>query len=232
MDSELATPRVSGRRRAGPPPPLRRGGGLPVPKLAAAAVALVGVLTVLAGGLQATVFATPAVSRATLTSAQQPVITTAVGLLGLDGPRLQVDVTDTGRRPVFIGIGRATDVDAYLARVSRDEVKGHDADGTLLIDRLGDEPSLPDPASADVWVASVRGRGSAALTWPDAPGQWRLLVASDGTARAPDTLKLTWSGREVHSVAPALIAIGLVLTVAGLITLVMLSSRSRLESDK
>jgi len=202
-----------------------------VARLAAALIAVVGVLLVVAGGLQATVFASSAVTRAELIAPRQSVITTAVGLLGLEGPRVQVDVTDGGRRQVFIGIGRAGDVDAYLAQVSRLEVTGQDGDGGLLTKQIGSQPSLPDPAGVDIWVTSVRGTGTANLAWPDAPGQWRLVVATDGAAKAPDDLRLTWSGREVHSVAPTLIAIGLVLVVVGLITVIMLGSRARLAGD-
>jgi hypothetical protein len=231
MNSELAPAPASGRRRAASPAAKRGLRRWPIPKLAAATVALVGGLLVAAGGLQATVFAPSSVSQATLLSPRQSVITTAVGLLGLEGPRVQVDATDRSRRPVFIGIGRATDVDAYLAKVDRLEVTGQDGEGGLLTKRVGTEPSLPDPAGVDIWVVSVRGTGTANLAWPDAPGQWRILVATDGSARAPDSLKLTWSGREVQNIAPALIAIGLVLLVGGLITLVMLGSRAGLEGD-
>jgi hypothetical protein len=231
MDSELASAPAAGRRRAALTAPSRGPRGWPIPKLIAAAVVLIGAALLLVGGLRATVFASSEVSRATLASAGQPVITTAVGVLGLDGPRVQVDVSDSNRRAVFVGIGRAADVDAYLAQASRLQVIGHNQDGTLLTRRIGSQPSLPDPASVDIWVVSVRGQGAANLAWPDAPGQWRLVVATDGTARAPDDVRLTWSGREVHSAAPALIAVGLVLLVGGLITLVMLASRARLDGD-
>ena len=228
MDSELAQVPVSGRRRAASPASPRIWRRWSVPKLTAALISLAGVLLMVVGGLQATVFAPAAVSPAVLTSPRQSVITTAVGVLDLDGPRAQVDVTDSGR-PVFIGIGRAADVDAYLAQAARLEIIGHDDDGRLLTKRIGSQPALPDPAGVDIWAVSVRGTGSANLVWPQAPGQWRLVVATDGAAPAPATLKLTWSGREVHSAAPALIAVGLVLAGAGLITLMMLASRARLD---
>jgi hypothetical protein len=200
-----------------------------MPKLVAAAVALVGGLLVLAGALAATTFAPATVTEATLVSPGRPVITTAVGVLGLEGPRVEVEATaGSTRRPVFVGIGRARDVDAYLARVARLEVTG-DSDGKLLTERVGTEATLPDPAAADVWVVSARGPGAAGVAWPDAPGQWRLVVATDGAAPAAGKLSLTWSGRERHTAAPALISVGLVLVVAGLITLVMLSSRASLE---
>ena len=229
MNSELASAPVSGRRRAA-----RRSAAprrWPWPRLLAAVIALAGIVVLVIGGLQATVFAPSATTRATLTGTAEPVITTAVGALGLQGPRVRVDVTDADRRPVFVGIGRAADVDAYLAQVARREVNGQDGEGALLTRRLGNEPALSDPAEVDVWVTTVRGAGSANLVWPNAPGQWRLVVATDGTAKAPSSLSLTWSGRELHSSAPALIAIGLVLAVAGFIALVILRPRSKPDAQ-
>jgi len=235
MESELAPAPPSRRRRAAAPGSKDARTSLlskrSAPKLVAAAIALLGAALVVIGGLQATRFAPSSITRASLSSPGQPVVTTAVGVLGLAGPRVQVDVSDSSRRAVFIGIGRAADVDAYLGQVSRLQVIGHDGDGTLLTRRAGTQPSLPNPAGVDVWVVSVRGQGTANLAWPDAPGQWRLVVATDGSAAAPDSVRLTWSGREVHSSAPALIAIGLVLAVGGVITILVLASRARLDGD-
>jgi hypothetical protein len=230
MNPDLAPVPASGRRRAAATSNADRR-RWSIPQLAAVAVAVIGGLLVLAGGLRASVFAPSAITEASLASPDQPVITSAVGLLGLNGPRVEVSAVEGGRRPVFVGIGRAADVDSYLAQVSRLEVTGQDGDGKLLTARIGNQPTLPDPAGADVWVVSVRGAGTANLTWPDAPGQWRMVVATDGSAPAPDDVTLTWSGRKVRSAAPALIAIGLLLAVAGLITSVMLTSRARLDGD-
>ena len=227
MSNDTAPVPLSRRRRAAPPP--RRVSLLPTPRVIAVVVVLFGALMVVAGGLRATVFAPSSVVTAAGARPGQPVVSTAVGLLRLGGPRVRVDVTDSARRPVFVGVGRAGDVEAYLAKVSRSEVVGHDGAGNVRTRRIGSERSLPDPASADVWLVSRRVTGAASLTWPDTPGQWRLVVATDGTAAAPDQIRFTWSGREVHTAAPALIAIGLVLVVGGVILLVMLASRSRLE---
>jgi hypothetical protein len=195
-------------------------------QLIVAAVVLAGLVLLLIGALRATVYAPSATTVAALRSPGRPVVTTAVGVLGLEGPRLEVTARSSAR-PVFVGIGRARDVDAYLAQASRLEVMGTDGDGKLITKPVGDQASLPDPAGADVWVVSSRGDGSASVDWPGAPGQWRLVVATDGTAPA-DSLTMSWSGRTHRTAAPALIALGIVLSVAGLITLVMLRSRARL----
>jgi hypothetical protein len=142
-----------------------------VPYIAAGGVAGVGALLVLAGALRATTFAPDPETVAQLEGVQrQPIITTQVGLLNLEGSRVRVDAGAPGR-PVFLGIGRAADVEAYLGKVSRIDITGHDAEGRLLAESATGETSLPDPAGVDVWAASVRAQNSASLVWPDTPGQ-------------------------------------------------------------
>jgi hypothetical protein len=117
MNPDLAPVPASGRRRAAATSNADRR-RWSIPQLAAVAVAVIGGLLVLAGGLRASVFAPSAITEASLASPDQPVITSAVGLLGLNGPRVEVSAVEGGRRPVFVGIGRAADVDSYLAQVS------------------------------------------------------------------------------------------------------------------
>jgi hypothetical protein len=88
-------------------------------------------------------------------------------------------------KPVFLGIGRAKDVEAYLGKVSRLEVVGHDAQGHLVTEQPSGDASLPDPAGVDVWTVSTRTQNSASLVWPDTPGQWRLVAATDGESGGP-----------------------------------------------
>jgi hypothetical protein len=230
MNSEVAAAPLSGRRRQASGSAGTRRRASPA-RLIAVVVVLAGIAFLLVGALKATVFAPSATTVGTLSSPKQPIVSTAVGLLDLAGPRLEVTATSTGARPVFVGIGRARDVDAYLAEVARQLVVGRAADGKLITHAVGSQATLPDPAAADVWVVSSRAVGSASLVWPNAGGQWRLVVATDGTAAAPDKTTLTWSGQATHTIAPALIAIGIVLTVGALITLVMLGARDRLAGD-
>ncbi|MFI7589604.1 hypothetical protein ACIB24_21260 [Spongisporangium articulatum] len=203
----------------------------PGPILAALAVVLIGFGVVVLGGLRATTLAPPPSVTAKLSnSSQVPVITSAVGLLGLDGPRARITVraaaaTDT----VFLGIGRASDVEAYLGEGSRLEMVGRNEQNQLLTRRHGDRARLTDPDDADVWAVKVRVKGAATLAWPQTEGQWVVVTASDGTKPAPADVTITWSGREAETVAPVLIAVGVLLMVAGGVTLVMLSSRSQLD---
>jgi hypothetical protein len=200
-----------------------------VARLLAGLVALAGLSLLVAGVLRATVYApeTTTVGR-TAGSPDAPVVETAPGALDLDGPSVRVEATAaSGDQPVFIGVGRARDVEAYLAQAARAQVTGIQ-DGRLAVAVRGGEASLPDPAGVDVWAVSAAGRGTAALVWPDAPGQWRVVATTDGT-RAPQQVTFTWTRAPKASPAPALIAVGLLLLVVGLVALVLTRPGSALS---
>jgi len=201
-----------------------------LPRVLAALLALAGLALLAVGGLKATVWAPSDVVVGRLGAHSATFVTTEIGALALAGPRLQVQVSGTGSDPVFVGIGRAADVDAYLGDSATDRIVGLNRDqGTLITRRLGaDTAAVLDPANADVWSVSAIGPGSAKLTWPDpASGQWRLVIATDGARPAPQDVTLTWSGTQPTNTAPAWIAVGVVLLVAGVIISMMLRARAR-----
>jgi hypothetical protein len=200
-----------------------------VPRVVAAAVALVGALLIGLGALFATTLAPDREVTAHLDGiGRQPVVTTQTGLLDLEGPRARVRAVANGK-PVFLGIGRAKDVEAYLGKVSRLEVVGHDAQGRLVTEQATGDPSLPDPAGVDVWTVSTRTQNSATLVWPDTPGQWRLVAATDGQSGGPTSVDVTWTAERRSSSAPALIAVGILLLVGGGVTLAMIVSRAGID---
>ena len=200
-----------------------------VPRAVAAAVALVGALLIGLGALFATKLAPDHEVTARLDGVgRQPVVTTQIGLLDLEGPRVRVQAVADGK-PVFLGIGRAKDVEAYLGKVSRLEVVGHDAQGRLVTEQATGDSSLPDPAGVDVWTVSTRTQNSATLVWPDTPGQWRLVAATDGESGGPTSVDVTWTAERRSSSAPALIAVGILLLVGGGVTLAMIVSRAGID---
>lgn len=232
--SRPGPPATSPRTSSGPPAarPHPRMQARPGPALATLAVVLIGFGLVVLGGLRATTLAPKPTMDATLrNNSRVPVLSTAVGLLGLEGPRARVTArAASSSQTVFVGVGRAADVDAYLGSTARQELIGRNGRGQLLTRLAGTQPSVSDPAASDVWVVQTRARSAATLAWPRTPGQWRLVVASDGSAPAPATVTVTWSGRPTDTSAPVLIAVGVVLMVGGGVTLVMLSSRAGLTA--
>ncbi|TMR91426.1 hypothetical protein [Nonomuraea basaltis] len=90
--------------------------------------------------------------------------------------RVQLRPTDASAS-LFVGIGPADDVAAYLERVSHDEVGDLDAApaGVTYIRRAGDRPAAA-PAAQTFWAASDSGPGPRTLTWPVAAGDWAVVI--------------------------------------------------------
>ena len=194
-----------------------------VPRLVAGLVAVVGLVVLVVAAL----LAASGSGRETVVgrgpgAGPAPVLTTAPGMLELirGGVRIQAGAGAAG--PVFVGIGRAGDVQAYLGQVSRIELTGLSADRRLTSRKQGSEPSLPDPAEADIWAVSARGKGPVQLAWPQQPGRWQLLVAADGSTTAPAQVSLSWTRDRSVGGLPALVGTGLLLLVGGLGALLVL----------
>jgi hypothetical protein len=186
-------------------------------RLAAFAVALVGALLLLAALAQVTVWATPAHTVVRVAGQSgKPIVVTTPAALALDGPSVRVSVRAAHpTEDVFVGIGRGSDVEAYLGNVARTEVtgvRGSDAVQTSA----GSEAALPEPAGVDVWALAMTGRGSASLVWPRADGSWRMVAAVDG-ATPPAEVVIDWERQRGSALTPALFGVGGLLLVLGLV---------------
>jgi uncharacterized protein DUF4389 len=117
-------------------------------------------------------------------------------------------------RPVFVGIGRESAVNDYLAGVSQ-------ARGASLTTRSADfrtysggAPASP-PASQRFWSASSTGSGQQTLTWHPRAGNWRIvLMNADGSAGVRSDVS-------IGARMPHLLAIGIVAAGVGLILLLI-----------
>ena len=121
-------------------------------------------------------------------------------------------------RPLFIGIARKTDVDRYLAGVAHAEVVDVNANpfGTTYRPsyrvRAGGGPATP-PGQAKLWVASVAGPGSQALTWSVKQGRWAVVVMR------PDGSRGVSADLAAGAKLPALLWASISLLVFGMLTL-------------
>jgi hypothetical protein len=94
----------------------------------------------------------------------------APGLLG----KVRIHVTPTGTgRPLFVGIGRSSDVDRYLTGV----------DHTVISDFFGDKVESVDgahritaPGRQRFWAATSSGSGERTLLWHPSDGSWTVVV--------------------------------------------------------
>ncbi|NYD24135.1 hypothetical protein [Kineococcus aurantiacus] len=134
-------------------------------------------------------------------------VVSAPGLLELSGPDVRLGATAAPGTGVFLAVARADDVTAWLGdagRTTLTSVGGDLDEPTAATTRTG-TGAAADPRTADLWLASATGDGSAALTWPTASdgdfadaGGLVLLAATDGTAPAPSEVRLSW-----HAAGPA-----------------------------
>jgi hypothetical protein len=87
-------------------------------------------------------------------------------------------------RPVFVGIARTSDVDAYFAGVDRAVVTDLDFDPfKVTYARHPGAKSPAAPASQSFWAVSTQGSGTRSLTWATKSGKWSVVVMNaDGSA--------------------------------------------------
>ncbi len=139
--------------------------------------------------------------------------------------RVRVRAERPGGRPVFVGIARDRDVDAYLRGVGSAELD--DLDPPEYDTRRGGAPRRP-PTAESFWVASASGPGRQAVDWDVEGGNWsvvamnadgsrRVVVDADVGAKVGWTL---WAGL-------GLFAGGLLLTGGGGLMIAMAARRPR-----
>jgi hypothetical protein len=132
--------------------------------------------------------------------------------------RLSVRARHPGKG-VFVGIGRADDVERYLASAAIEEVGDIEVDPFELTDRRlrsGSKRPAP-PASQGFWVREGSGRDAATLRWKVRDGDYRLVVMNADASRKVDVdgsvgVKLA----HLPDVAWVLLGAGLLLLAGGL----------------
>jgi len=90
----------------------------------------------------------------------------------LDEVRIRVTPTSLGP-PLFVGIGRSTDVERYLAGVGHMVITEFWGDETENV--AGGAPRSA-PGRQDFWAASDTGRGTRTLVWEPKDGSWTVVV--------------------------------------------------------
>jgi hypothetical protein len=89
--------------------------------------------------------------------------------------------SDSDERDVFVGIGSAADVDAYLDGVDHDEVT--DLKDKPNYDRVpGGAPPAP-PGDQRFWAESASGTGELTVDWEPEDGVWRVVLMNADAAR-------------------------------------------------
>jgi hypothetical protein len=133
-----------------------------------------------------------------------------------------VKVRSDSPRPVFVGIGPAGAVEAYLANVPRDELRDL---GDVARTPLGGTAIPAPPQDQTFWVAQTTGSGEQDVRWKPRDGDWRAVVmAAEGGRGVDAELSVGATFPDLDWVSGALLGGGAVLLLVGG-TLIYLGAR-------
>jgi hypothetical protein len=129
------------------------------------------------------------------------------GLLGK--VRIRVTPVSPGP-PLFVGIGRSTDVDRYLAGVNHTVVSDFFGD---KVEAMSGGPPRSAPGRQRFWVSSSTGSGARNLVWKPTTGSWSVVVMHSSGRPGIDVRA------DLGARMPALLWIAIGLLVAGAVFL-------------
>jgi hypothetical protein len=123
----------------------------------------------------------------------------------LDEVRIRVTPTNPGP-PLFVGIGRSTDVERYLAGVRHTVITEFWGDETENV--VGGAPRSA-PGTQDFWAAWDTGRGTRTLAWEPKDGSWTVVVMNADARPGVDV------GADLGARMPAVLWIAVGVLAAG-----------------
>ena len=202
--------------------------GVPLRLKTAVALVLLGLLTLLAGIGQRTIWAPSETftAAAPADTAEAPLTVIDQNLRTLHGGTVKISIEGDGN--FLLAAGRPDDVDAWVGQAAHNTISGVSEDGkSLQVEHTDGEATTPNPAGSDLWVSSENASGELEYSWtPPADGDWSLLLASDGTKAAPASVSMTFPNDTSTPWAIPLIVLGSLLILGG-IALALISARKR-----
>jgi hypothetical protein len=166
---------------------------------------------------------------------------------------VRVRVTGVGSAPVFVGIGRSSDVNAYLGGVQRDVMRHMpgwqgDHDGMMggwgwdsesrgnhmddwypMLTEPGTAPSGP-PAAQGFWAAQSGGTGTQSITWAPREGTWALVVMNpDGSQSVNATVDVGATVPWLPWLGGGLVLLGVLFAIGGGLLILVPTQRASRE---
>lgn len=127
-----------------------------------------------------------------------------------------IDITVESEGTFTLAVGRASDVDAWVADAAHLTVTGVGED-ELLTEFAEGEQTVPDPSGADLWTSEETAEGTLTHRWLDpGEGEWSILIAADGETPAPTSVSITSPNDTATPWAVPLIILGALLLVLGI----------------
>ncbi|TLM82468.1 hypothetical protein FDW83_12740 [Pseudarthrobacter sp. NamE2] len=200
--------------------------GVPLRLKTAVALVLLGLLTLLAGIGQKTIWAPSETftAAAPADTAEAPLTVIDQKLRTLHGGTVKINIEGDGN--FLLAAGRPDDVDAWVGQTAHNTISGVSEDGkSLQVEHSDGEAAAPNPAGSDLWVSTESASGELEYSWtPPADGDWTLLLASDGTQPAPASVSMTFPNDTSTPWAIPLMLLGGLMIIGGIV-LALLSAR-------
>ncbi|MEV4177661.1 hypothetical protein [Nonomuraea sp. NPDC049709] len=136
--------------------------------------------------------------------------------------RIQLDPRDHAK-PLFVGIGPADEVAAYLSKVNHDDIGDLDFGpfGVSYTERQGGAPATA-PGVQNFWVASDTGTGARTLTWQIGSGDWAAVIMNaDGSAGVRADLSVGMTVPVVSVAVTVTFVVGALLLLMGIGTVAL-----------
>jgi len=123
---------------------------------------------------------------------------------------IRVQATGTSAKPVFVGVARTAQIDAYLRGVAQDELTDFDVDPFTVDYKRRPGSAVPAaPASRSFWASRTSGSGRQTLTWPVEEGNWAVVIMNaDGSAGVEAGVSVGAKAGFLVWVAGGLLALG------------------------
>jgi len=135
--------------------------------------------------------------------------------------RLQVESRDD--KPVFVGIARTSDVEAYLQGVSHSTLTDVDTSPfEAKYDGHGGNRHPGAPGDSQIWVASEHGSGKQTLNWEIEDGDYSVVVMNaDGSTGVDADISTGANIPFLDEIAWSAVGSGSFVLLAGIALLVM-----------
>ena len=148
-------------------------------------------------------------------------------------PTVRISVSPVqGTAGAFVGIGRAADVDRYLAGVTTEEVSGLSGDPNSISGvRHGGQANVRPPATQHFWAAQASSTRAAEINWKIRDGQYRVVIMSaNGHGGFATSSAVAVTLPHIARYALAALLLGLLMAGGGAALLIRATARSRNES--
>jgi hypothetical protein len=144
--------------------------------------------------------------------------------------RLQVDAVDAAAE-LFVGIGPANDVEAFLSGVARDEITEVDFRRNVSYRTVPGGLTSDAPGEQGFWAASASGGGRLALEWDVVDGDWVVvLMNGDGSPGILADVTVGVRSGALLGIGIGMLVIGALLLAAA-VAIIVAGTRRRAEPE-